>query len=70
MSSENTILGLAFSTAGMEVHQEVLVYPFESFLAEVGGALGLFLGFSLIMIWDFIIFVFKNLLFSDIFQAE
>ena len=31
---------------------EEKIYPFESFVAEFGGALGLFLGFSFIMVWD------------------
>ena len=31
---------------------EVLVYPLESFVAEFGGGLGLFLGFSFISLWD------------------
>ena len=35
-------------------HQELL-YPFTSFLAEFGGALGLFLGFSFVMAWDLIL---------------
>ena len=32
--------------------EEVLVYPFQSFVAEFGGSLGLFLGFSFMTIWD------------------
>ena len=35
-----------------QVEEEVLVFPFQSFLAEFGGALGLFLGFSFMTIWD------------------
>ena len=35
-----------------QVKDEVLVYPFQSFMAEFGGSLGLFLGFSLMTIWD------------------
>ena len=31
---------------------EEIIYDFQSFVAEFGGALGLFLGFSIIMIWD------------------
>ena len=38
-----------------QVEEEVLVYPFQSFLAEFGGALGLFLGFSFMTIWDSVI---------------
>ena len=35
-----------------QVVEEVLVYPFGSFVAEFGGALGLFLGVSFMTIWD------------------
>ena len=35
-----------------QFEEEVLVYPFQSFLAEFGGSLGLFLGFSFMTIWD------------------
>ena len=35
-----------------KVEQEILLYPFTSLLAEFGGALGLFLGFSMMTIWD------------------
>ena len=33
---------------------EVWIYPIESFVSEFGGALGLFLGFSFLMIWDIV----------------
>ena len=36
----------------ISVKKEILVYPFTSLVAEVGGALGLFLGFSFLMLWD------------------
>ena len=32
--------------------EEVLLYPLTSFIAEFGGALGLFLGFSFVTIWQ------------------
>ena len=35
-----------------QVEEEALVYPFESFIAEFGGSLGLFLGVSFMTIWD------------------
>ena len=41
-----------FSTKTLTVKEETLLYPFESFLAEFGGSLGLFLGFSFMTIWD------------------
>ena len=36
---------------------EVLVYPPVSFISEMGGSLGLFVGFSFLGIWDFFIFM-------------
>ena len=38
----------------MTVSEEVFIYPATSFLAEAGGALGLFLGFNFVMVWDLI----------------
>ena len=35
-----------------QVKREELIYPFSSFLAEFGGILGLFLGFSFMSLWD------------------
>ena len=37
------------------------VYPGISFIAEFGGALGLFVGFSFYMIWDFFVFIQEKL---------
>ena len=34
------------------VESEELLYGLPSFIAEVGGTLGLFLGFSFMTIWD------------------
>ena len=34
------------------VEEEDWVYPGLSFIAEFGGALGMFLGFSFYMFWD------------------
>ena len=33
---------------------EELIYTWQSFVAEFGGALGLFLGFSLMTVWDIV----------------
>ena len=38
----------------MKVKTEDLIYPWQSLVAEFGGALGLFLGFSFMTIWDFV----------------
>ena len=33
---------------------EQYLYPFKSLVAEVGGTLGLFLGFSLMTLWEYV----------------
>ena len=52
---------LMLATEKMTVKTETLFYPLRSFIAEVGGALGLFLGFSFVMVVDgletFILFI-------------
>ena len=50
-SLENTVAFWA-ATRKTQVEEEVLLYPFDSFVAEFGGALGLFLGFSFMTIWQ------------------
>ena len=37
------------------VETEALLYPGTSLVAEIGGTLGLFIGFSFMMLWDGII---------------
>ena len=37
----------------VKMRTEVMMYPWESFVSEFGGALGLFVGFSFMMFWDF-----------------
>ena len=39
----------------LQVETEELIYPWQSLVAEFGGALGLFLGFSFMTIWDLVI---------------
>ena len=43
----------------VDIEQEI--YPFTSFIAEFGGALGLFLGFSFLMIWDLVMEIFEKM---------
>ena len=40
----------------------IVVYPAISLLSELGGALGLFVGFSLLMVWDAIVLISYKLL--------
>ena len=45
-------LVLRLSQSIVEKKTEQTIYPIQSFVSEFGGALGLFLGFSFMMIWD------------------
>jgi hypothetical protein len=45
-------LNIIQSSTDILSRTEELIYDTQSFVAEFGGALGLFLGFSFIMIWD------------------
>ena len=52
---DETVLALMYSSDSIEVQREQLVYPFLSLVADVGGVLGLFIGFNFLMIWDWMI---------------
>ena len=49
---EPSVPGIQVLASSVLEIKEVIIYPMESFVAEFGGALGLFLGFSFMMIWD------------------
>ena len=55
--------GFYFATTDLAIKEDKLVYPPTSFLAEFGGALGLFLGFSFFSAGDIFIWIFKALKF-------
>ena len=46
------VLGFWAASHTTQVEEEVLLYPFTSLVAEFGGSLGLFLGFSFMTIWQ------------------
>ena len=46
---------LTILSSNVKVETEELIYPWESLVAEFGGCLGLFLGFSVMTIWDSVI---------------
>ena len=41
----------------MKIYKEAPVYPTMSFIAEIGGSLGLFVGFSFLTAWDCLDFI-------------
>ena len=50
--SEHYIFSLYAVSNRTKVETEELIYPSSSLVAEFGGTLGLFLGFSFISLWD------------------
>ena len=51
-NKSTTGFSFGYSTIEMTVKEEAELYPINSFVAEVGGALGLFFGFSFIGLWE------------------
>ena len=45
-------LTLMFPKKKVTIETEVELYSFISLVSDIGGALGLFLGFSFVMVWD------------------
>ena len=62
-----TLVSILFESDNIEIEKEVEAFPFVSLVADVGGVLGLFLGFNILMIWDFIFGVVKkmNMIFCN-----
>ena len=50
-------LVIAYAGNSIEVQREEEVYSLLSLVADVGGVLGLFIGFNFIMLWDWMISV-------------
>ena len=50
-------LVVAYAGNSIEVQREEEAYSLLSLVADVGGVLGLFIGFNFIMIWDWMISV-------------
>ena len=47
-------VGVVFPSTEITLEEEDYVYPLLSFVAELGGALGMFLGFSFLMALNFL----------------
>ena len=52
VDTEHFFLGFWSVTKETFVEKELLIYPLTSLVAEFGGTLGLFLGFSFMTLWD------------------
>ena len=51
---DDLVLNNCFFSASLIVEKEELIFPLSSLVAEFGGTLGLFLGFSFMTLWDHI----------------
>ena len=43
-----------YGSLSTTVLREYLIYPWDSLVADFGGTLGLFVGFSFVMLWDIV----------------
>ena len=51
---------IRFDNTEGQLEKEVWAYPAISFIAEMGGSLGLFIGVSFLSVWDFWEYVFDK----------
>ena len=54
-----TVFWPYFTTNSVEVYKEEEAFSFDSLIADIGGVLGLFIGFNFLMVWDWIIIAFS-----------
>ena len=59
---------ILLASSKVKKRTEEYIYPMISFVSEFGGSLGLFLGFSFIMIWDALAASFKACLNFNVSQ--
>ena len=52
-SDKEIFLKVTLASDIVNVYNETLIVSMRSLIAEIGGTLGLFLGFSFLMLWDF-----------------
>ena len=58
----NTTVAIMYESSIVHVEKEELAYPLSSLIADSGGILGLFVGFNLVMILDFLISFTKKII--------
>ena len=56
-----TDLKLQFISDSVQILREEEAFPFESLVADCGGALGLFVGFNFIVAWEWMLSCFIRL---------
>ena len=61
-----TVIGFEIIASATKFRNEIQIYPFLSFICDLGGSLGLFVGFSFLTLWDFFDIIFIK--FKDFSQ--
>ena len=56
----NFVLFVSYDNTESRLVKELWAYPTISFIAEMGGSLGLFIGVSFLSVWDFGEYVFSK----------
>ena len=59
-----------FSSKSIEVLREEEVYSIGSLVADVGGVLGLFIGFNFLMFWDWIVWGIQQIHKKTFFKSS
>ena len=54
------MIGFEIIASATKIRNEVEIYPFVSFVCDLGGSLGLFVGFSFLTLLDFFDFAFEK----------
>ena len=54
-------LWFKIASTTLKIEKETYVYPAISFISEIGGSLGLFVGFSFLTIWDWFDPIFEKI---------
>ena len=57
-----TVFWPYFTTHTIEVQKEEVAFSFGSLVADVGGVLGMFIGFNFIILWEWIILCVQKIL--------
>ena len=55
MSEGRKVLMPVYTSDSVEVERELEAFSFPSLVADIGGVLGLFIGFNFLMVWDWIL---------------
>ena len=59
-NKSNFMFIVSYDNTNGRLEKEVWAYPTISFIAEMGGSLGLFIGVSFLSVWDFWEYVFNK----------